>query len=249
MLAERFSRIHAAAPIRFAALDPAHEQAIRNYLAIASRAQGLRSIHQSALGQDLPQLLGSHTEHAGNLLDELMQTNHHEPLGILNDLLHDHDLTPGVGGSGQLMRLIQQMHAHTLGAEGVHPAVLRGYGDAAVRQPWVSANIRHVLGSTGGPLDHMQFLLRSLTAGPHDLVSQSWKPIAQQLPELHNAVSPEVHASDMISMHDTVGGMLQQPEMANRSHLLGALHRGTQGALQYIHPLLWRQGEHGEFPQ
>lgn len=36
MLAYHLSRLRAK-PIRYAAMDPAHEQAIRNYLAIASR--------------------------------------------------------------------------------------------------------------------------------------------------------------------------------------------------------------------
>jgi hypothetical protein len=49
MLAQRFSRLHES-PIRYAAMDPAHLQAIENYLRINTRAHGLPQLHQQAQG-------------------------------------------------------------------------------------------------------------------------------------------------------------------------------------------------------
>lgn len=124
MLAAHYARIRQGQPIRYALgqMDPAHLQAIQNYLRINNRAAGLPQLHQQAQGvlgpiyQHTGGELGLRTEEEHPLLPHLFQQimgGHHDALAMYLDLLGEHSALNGSRG------LAGVMHPNT-GPIGAH---------------------------------------------------------------------------------------------------------------------------------
>ena len=121
MLAQRFSRLRES-PVRYAALDPAHAQAIYNFLRMQSRVYGIPEMMGT---QQTRQMLGS----AHPLGMQMAQQIHHgdnEAAMVLPDLLEDHGMTPPGGPQGSLLLHLLQGMRTRMGDYGQ----LRGYGQA-----------------------------------------------------------------------------------------------------------------------
>ena len=120
MLAQRFHRM--MNPIRYAALDPAHAQAIYNFLRMQSRVYGIPEMMGT---QQTQQMLGS----AHPLGVQMAQQIHHgdnEAAMVLPDMLEDHGMVPlGQPGGSLLLQLLQGMRTR-MGDHGQ----IHGYGQA-----------------------------------------------------------------------------------------------------------------------
>lgn len=79
-LAETMVRLSRGTPTRRYAMDPAHAAAIRNYLAMATRALGTRSRHGVAL-RDMQTHIGGKDLSAFNDLLRMLHTEH-DPVGL-----------------------------------------------------------------------------------------------------------------------------------------------------------------------
>lgn len=256
MLAAHLKRL--ARPVRYA-MDPAHEQAIRNYVAIASRSQGLPALHQQATAQDLPGILGGHTEHAANLLGGVMRHGDPDLLGILHDLLADHGITPGTGGgTPQLMGLLNQMRDNTIGTGGPSPAVLRGYAADALNHPRMQQLVSQWLGQNSVVPDAYGYgpsrtPVRNYVQGIKDLVFRG-TPAKKQYtdPAWMAANSVLRHRSLPAAMdlntHLAEGNFPYADRQQRHEHVRPVLANITD-LLSQAHPQLWHYGAHGEFPQ
>ena len=91
---QRFGR--KAKPVRYAALDPAHEAAIRNYLALATRAHGIPQLHRAATPV-LNQQLGPKADLFHQMIQGLLGEHDPAALGIAQDLHEEQTGYPRIG--------------------------------------------------------------------------------------------------------------------------------------------------------
>lgn len=252
MLAHHLKRL--AKPVRYA-MDPAHEQAIRNYLAIASRAQELpRVLPQGLATPQAARLLGSQQPHAQEAARTMFSENDPTSLMALVDLLHEQGMRGDPHSSDSLTRTLyhlQQLHhniaGYGQGQAGAHPAVLRGYGDEALNNRDVRRRVSYIARdpmSAGGytPLEHVMRL--------NTLLGQQQNPrhftVSSHLNDLMHAHDPRA----AIKLHDIGNDILHDDSLPSRVGNHGAgVAAGMGELLKQLHPSLWHFGEHGTLPQ
>jgi hypothetical protein len=202
MLAQRFNRINN--PIRYA-LDPAHAQAVYNFLKMQSRVYGIPEMMGS---QENRQLLGN----AHPLGMELAQQLHHgdnEAAMVLPDLMEEHgafpiaQVHPSIQG-GNLLHVLQNMHGGTGGGNllfqllhGMRnrlsdPGQVRGYGDHGHEQ-YGAINAQHLrqLGNTARiATGHIPDMSRHRTM--RLLADAVFHGTASAIPHLHDVAESEM---------------------------------------------------------
>lgn len=261
MLAHHLKRLDTS--VRYA-LDPAHEQAIRNYLAIASRAQNVSAMHAAPNTQ---RILGDAAPLGNELHQTMMQQHDPASLAGLIDLLSDQGAVPWTGtgttpNHSLLLRTLLHMNRMISGyggrdennkllGAGAHPAVLRGYGDEGL------GNLQ-LADRTGREVQHlvpaMYSLLNNRYAQRH--LSPQLEATRPHIMDL--AYGGTRHPLSVVGLHDTLGG-LHEAASANmddelfESRQLPQNARVLQGSMRNLlgtlHPALWHFGEHGTLPQ
>lgn len=252
MLAHHLKRL--ATPVRYA-MDPAHEQAIRNYLAIASRAMQVPTLLQN---RQFTHMMGDDARLGGELGSTMLEQHDPASLAALIDLMSDRGITPYSrhSNTGSLvLPLLQQLHqniaGHGQGQAGAHPAVLRGYGDEGL------GNLQ-LADRTGREVQHlvpaMYSLLNNRYAQRH--LSPQLEATRPHIMDL--AYGGTRHPLSVVGLHDTLGG-LHEAASANmddelfESRQLPQNARVLQGSMRNLlgtlHPALWHFGEHGTLPQ
>ena len=248
MLATRFARMRET-PVRYT-LDPAHEQAIRNYLQIASRAMNVRPLAHAATPAMQQHLQGMYPE-AQDVITDLTHRHRNNGLGMLLDLMtQEHgvgEVAPGHESATpitSLMYALRQLHNNTQGQPGggAHPAVLRGYGSDALNNYDVYERTRRAVNPPGAGQLHLGRLLGHLAQyapkqyreglrSGRDYMASTGANSVLAVPDLHDITGSIAH------------------ELQSNLHGLGGTaltaHNQLGGLLQGLDPVLWHFGEHG----
>lgn len=248
MLAQHFARLKR--PIRYA-MDPAHAQAIRNYLAIASRAEGVpqrfRELTGNLMGRMPPLAIQAHTA----------LTENHDPGSLLAllDQLHDSgvDFGPATAhppsAGNALLAILGALHHNIAGygdhQAGAHPAVLRGYGDEA-QQAYKERLVGEQLPYNG--LLHLLYPLgNAIDAHLGHAAAQPYFTIQTGLTPGMRRTSNHI-PMNLVHLLDATGQLAGQGTDSVHT-LAGGVHRHVQNFIaQSLHPALWHYGEHGVLP-
>lgn len=238
------------------ARDPAVDQAIRNYLAIALRARGVPGMlrgpgfHQG-LGSDAP--LGQ--EMASSLLGS------HDPgdLAALIDLLQEHG-AEGFSGLGLVLQPLRQiLRAVTQPGEAgpePHPAVVRGYGGEGLGalSGLIGRQLRRPPGAGSRPslatlLDDYRdettrYLHPSRSRPLANLIEQLHAGDPMAAVDLHDAA--EYHSGSELPTNTARMASHAYNHVGSASHVADAMHTLLRHT---IHPALWQYGETGQLPQ
>jgi hypothetical protein len=234
MLARYLARAHQR-PIRYA-LDPAHAQALRNFLLFQTRARNMPALAQG---------LGPATQHplVAQLLHEVMGGQDHEAVGPLHDLLHDQG-APTQGHGGRFLQYLSNMHRIASGRDARVPqdVLQRHYGNlhtldsvfGGEQDSEAEAERKYNLGqAVRGTVDPIEGdvydLLRHLTGTPHfDAVrrgrTEALGGTPMALPGLYDALHA---ASGHPAVTHMASGMRDALAHDMRNVFLPTLHRGV----------------------
>ena len=246
MLAQRFSRLRES-PIRYAAaaMDPAHLQAIENYLRINTRAQGVPQYHQQAqnalgplyqqhphiaphfggvmLGQqdalmEYLDLLNEHGDMRGQPYEEQSPYSTPNPQALVNILaaLHRNASRGQTPRQGTLAPDTDLRNIHTM------------YSQAALEHPSTRGIIRNTMnrrlgGSHDSLYDAIEYIQEQLSrdAPQHPGVTGLFPPARRSM-------DPRASHEDLLQLHDLTDNLHRDPMFGNLVNSSGGVARGIR---------------------
>jgi hypothetical protein len=253
-LADAIVRLQRGNPDRRYAMDPAHLAAIRNYLAMTSRAYDVPYTRRRA-EPELTSVLGERHPQFSGLLDDVLHNHDHESLAVALDLHNDvtgEETPPDAHYTGpssrlDLIHLLAGLH-HGIGGQG-NVDVPNQFGQQAVDDEAVRSAVRRgVVGGMGrqdAPFGrHLNALithlrtprtdqrlmghgnnLRDLLAGVQD-PNDDYNPL--RLVPLHDEID---------ATHETLRGSHPNNEMTalagtTSNHSVDVLHRAINAMMR-----------------